>query len=179
MKPVGYKQPPRPVGHLGKDFPYHWRQLGPPLPLSRRLRPRTNARGNLQTRSIRRRMYPRVHIPAHTTYCHAQSACPFLHITRQGLTVLSDVHEAELRAFAAQVYNISEGDLSLDEIMLSTDLKFRVTSFLRQLGRGHGFVAFELVEGAVMVKGGFTVENGLRMADGIVSGRTDQVQQRA
>lgn len=83
--------------------------------------------------------------------------------------MFSDVHEAELRAFASQVYNISEGDLSLDEIMLSTDLKFRVTSFLRQLGRGHGFVAFELVEGAVMVKGGFTVENGLRMADGIVN----------
>ena len=78
------------------------------------------------------------------------------------------VKEPELRLFAAKVYNISRSELSLDEIMLSTDLKFKVTSHLRALARQHGCVAFELVEGVVMVKGGFTVENGLRMLDGSV-----------
>lgn len=75
----------------------------------------------------------------------------------------------ELRKFAAKAYRISDASLSIDEIMLSADLKYKVTSHLRALARLQGLVAFELIEGVVMVKGGFTVENGLRNSDGSVN----------
>lgn len=52
--------------------------------------------------------------------------------------------------------------------MLGTDFNFKVTSHLRALAHQHGCVAFELVEGVVVlvVKESFTVENGLRMPNG-------------
>lgn len=77
------------------------------------------------------------------------------------------VKEPELRLVAAKVYNISRSELSLDEILLSIELKFKVSSHVRALARQHGCVAFE---GVVMVKGEFKVENGgLWMPDGSVN----------
>ncbi|TGZ82643.1 acetyl-CoA synthetase-like protein [Ascodesmis nigricans] len=76
------------------------------------------------------------------------------------------IKESALRTFVQETYNHAHEDLTLDEIMMLSDLKSRIVKFLRQLQREHGCAGFELVDKVVMIGGSFTRANGLLNANG-------------
>ncbi|KAI5777749.1 hypothetical protein EDC01DRAFT_759148 [Geopyxis carbonaria] len=79
------------------------------------------------------------------------------------------INEAALHSFADKYYGNGQEHLSTDDLMLMTGLKVKYIEHLVKVGRENGLVEFEYIANIVMVKGKFTVENGLRLPDGRIN----------